>query len=285
VPQKMVTSITELNKVPISINGGSLPLDRFATVESGKQAAEYDRYNMLRMATITGNLSGIDLGHAGIIIDKALAPVMANLPRGVQMRVRGQIHTFNTMIKGLSAGLGFAIVVILLLLAGSFESFPIASIVISNVPAVLSGALIVLYFSGSTLNIESFMGIIMAVGVSVANSILLVTFADLTRRSGKHSIESAVYGATSRLRPVLMTAISMIVGMIPMALGLSDSGQQTAPLARAVIGGLMGSTVTTLLIMPVIYARWHHDKPTHTASLDPIDPQSAFYENRVEKTR
>jgi len=278
VPQNMVTSLDQFKKVPISINGGSLPLDRFATVQSGTQVAEYDRYNMLRMATVTGNLQGIDLGHASDLINKAMKPIKDSLPRGVQMRIRGQIQTLNTMVGGLSAGLGFAVIVILLLLAGSFESFPIAFIVISNVPAVLSGALIVLFFTGSTLNIESFMGTIMSVGVSVANSILLVTFADLTRRSGKHSWEAAVYGAQSRLRPVLMTAIAMIVGMIPMALGLSESGQQTAPLARAVIGGLMGSTITTLLIMPVIYAIVHHDKPAHTASLDPIDPHSAYYE-------
>ncbi len=278
VPQNMVKSIAEFKKVPISINGGSLPLDYFATVEPGTQVAEYDRYNMLRMATVTGNLSGVDLGHATGLIEKALQPIRNSLPRGVQMRVRGQIATLSHMVDGLSAGLGFAVVVILLLLAGSFESFPIALIVISNVPAVLAGALIALYFTGSTLNIESFMGSIMAVGVSVSNSILLVTFADLTRRSGKHSWEAAVYGAQSRLRPVLMTAIAMIVGMLPMALGLSESGQQTAPLARAVIGGLMGSTITTLLIMPVIYAMVHKDKPTYTASLDPLDPHSAYYQ-------
>jgi multidrug efflux pump subunit AcrB len=230
------------------------------------------------MATVTGNLSGLDLGHAAGLIDKALKPIRDSLPRGVQMRVRGQIATLVNMVGGLSAGLGFAIVVILLLLAGSFESFAIALIVISNVPAVLAGALIALYFTGSTLNIESFMGAIMAVGVSVSNSILLVTFADLTRRSGKESWEAAVYGAQSRLRPVLMTAIAMIVGMLPMALGLSESGQQTAPLARAVIGGLTGSTLTTLLLMPVIYAMVHRNKPNHTASLDPLDVHSAFYE-------
>jgi multidrug efflux pump subunit AcrB len=278
VPENMVTSIDQFKKVPISINGGSLPLDNFATVVPSSAVAEYDRYNMLRMATVTGNLQGLDLGHASSKIEKAMDPIRENLPRGTQLRVRGQIKSLNNMVDGLSAGLLFAIVVILLLLAGSFESFPISLIVISNVPAVLTGALILLYLSGSTLNIESFMGTIMAVGVSVSNSILLVTFADLTRRSGKHSWEAAVYGAQSRLRPVLMTAIAMVVGMIPMALGLSESGQQTAPLARAVIGGLMGSTVTTLLIMPVIYAIVHRDKPAYTASLDPIDPHSAFYE-------
>jgi multidrug efflux pump subunit AcrB len=277
VPQTMVTSIEQFKKVPISINGGSLPLDHFATVQTGTQVAEYDRYNMLRMATVTGNLSGIDLGHASDKIEKALKPIRDSLPRGVQMIVRGQTATLNTMVGGLSAGLGFAVIVILLLLAGSFESFAIAFIVISNVPAVLCGALIVLFCTGSTLNIESFMGTIMSVGVSVANSILLVTFADLTRRAGQESWKAAVYGAQSRLRPVLMTAIAMIVGMIPMALGLSESGQQTAPLARAVIGGLMGSTITTLLIMPVVYAMVHKNKPTYTASLDPLDAHSAYY--------
>ncbi len=277
VPSNDIKSIEDLKKVPIPVNTGAIPLSAFAQVQPGTEVAEYDRYNLARMATVTANLYGLDLGHAAERIDKILEPIQATLPKGVRVWVRGQIATLQEMTTGLSAGLGFAVVVILLLLAGSFESFPIALIVISNVPAVLSGALIALYFSGSTINIESFMGTIMSVGVSVANSILLVTFADLTRRSGKHSWESAVYGAQSRLRPVLMTAIAMIVGMIPMALGLSDSGQQTAPLARAVIGGLFGSTVTTLLIMPIIYALVHRNKPTYTASLDPLDPQSAYY--------
>ncbi len=282
VPQNLVTSVDQLKKVPISFNGASLPLDNFAEVQPVTAVAEYDRYNMLRMATVTSNLFGIDLGHADQKIEKALKPIREGLPRGTQIRVQGQVKSLDTMVGGLSAGLLFAIIVILLLLAGSFESFPIAAIVVSNVPAVLTGALALLYLTGSTLNIESFMGTIMAVGVSVSNSILLVTFADLTRRSGVHSWKAAVHGAHSRLRPVLMTAIAMIVGMIPMALGLSESGQQSAPLARAVIGGLLGSTITTLLIMPVIYAIVHHEKPTHTASLDPIDPQSAFYEGRLK---
>lgn len=268
--------------MPIPVNTGALPLSAFAEVNPGTEVAEYDRYNSVRMASVQGNLQGLDLGHAAESVDKILNPIRHNLPKGIQMWVRGQIKTLTDMTDGLMAGLVSAVVVILLLLAGSFESFPIALIVISNVPAVLSGALIILYLSGSTLNIESFMGTIMAVGVSVANSILLVTFADLTRRSGVHSWQAAVHGAQSRLRPVLMTAIAMVVGMIPMALGLSDSGQQTAPLARAVIGGLMGSTVTTLFIMPVIYTLWHQNKPTYTASLDPQDPNSAYYEEDVK---
>ncbi len=278
VPPEDVQTVDDLKDIPIAVNGGALPLKTFADIEPGIQVAEYDRYNLARMVSVTANLFGLDLGHASEKVQKILEPILKNLPKGVKVRIRGQSATLSQMTDGLVSGLVISVVVILLLLAGSFESFPIALIVISNVPAVLSGALILLFFTGSTLNIESFMGIIMSVGVSVANSILLVTFADLTRRAGKHSWESAVYGAQSRLRPVLMTAIAMIVGMIPMALGLSDSGQQTAPLARAVIGGLMGSTCTTLLIMPVIYAIVHRDKPTYTASLDPLDPHSAFHE-------
>jgi multidrug efflux pump subunit AcrB len=278
VPERDIQSAADLEKVPIPVNDGSLPLRTFAQVTPGTEVAEYDRYNLARMSTVTANLEGLDLGHATGIIGKILEPILRSMPKEVQVNVRGQIATLGQMTEGLVAGLVFAVVVMLLLLAGTFESFPIALIVISNVPAVLVGALLALALTGSTLNIESFMGTIMAVGVSVSNSILLVTFADLTRRSGVQSWQAAVHGAQSRLRPVLMTAIAMIVGMIPMALGLSESGQQSAPLARAVIGGLLGSTVTTLLIMPVIYAIVHHEKPVHTASLDPIDPHSAYYE-------
>jgi multidrug efflux pump subunit AcrB len=278
VPQGAVHSVDQLRRVPITVNGGSLPLGDFATISETSQVAEYDRYNMQRMATVTANLHRLDLGHASALVDKALEPIRQALPRGVQLRVRGQMKTLTDMSAGLVRGLLFSVVVILLLLASSFESFPIALIVISNVPAVLSGSLLALTLTGSSLNVESFMGTIMSVGVSVANSILLVTFADLTRRAGKHSFEAAMFGAQSRLRPVLMTSIAMVVGMVPMALGLSESGQQSAPLARAVIGGLMASTITTLLIMPVIYAIAHRDKPVHTASLDPGDRHSAFYE-------
>jgi multidrug efflux pump subunit AcrB len=278
VPEGTVRSIDDLKKVPISINGGALPLSNFADITMTTMVAEYDRYNMQRTASVTANLSSMDLGHATTIIEEALAPIRKALPRGTEMHVKGQIATLAQMTRGLALGLGFAVVVIMLLLAGSFESLPIALIVISNVPAVLSGALLALFLTGSTLNVESFMGTIMAIGVSVANSILLVTFADLTRRAGKESWEAAVYGAESRLRPVLMTSIAMIAGMLPMALGLSESGQQTAPLARAVIGGLAGSTTTTLLLMPVVYAIVHRDKPRHTASLDPLDPHSAHFE-------
>jgi len=277
VPQGGVRSIADLRKVPVTVNGGSLPLDDFADVSTSSQAAEYDRYNMQRMATVTGNLHGVDLGHAGALIAAALDPLRKDLPRGTQLKVRGQVQTLQDMSSGLVRGLLFSVVVILLLLASSFESVPIALIVVSNVPAVLSGSLACLVLTGSTLNVESFMGTIMSVGVSVANSILLVTFADITRRSGRHSFDSAMHGAQSRLRPVLMTSIAMIVGMVPMALGLSESGQQSAPLARAVIGGLAASTLSTLLIMPVIYAMAHRDKPVHTASLDPSDPHSAFF--------
>ncbi len=282
VPENDIRSAADLEKVPIPVNEGSLPLDTFASVTPGTEVAEYDRYNLARMSTVTANLQGLDLGHADGRIAQILEPIYRSVPKGVQVNVRGQVATLRQMTDGLVAGLVFAVVVMLLLLAGTFESFPIALIVISNVPAVLSGALLALALTGSTLNIESFMGTIMAVGVSVSNSILLVTFADLTRRAGWHSLDAAMYGAQSRLRPVLMTAISMIVGMVPMALGLSESGQQSAPLARAVIGGLAGSTVTTLLIMPVIYALWHQNKPTYTASLDPQDPHSAYFEEEVK---
>ena len=281
VPDGTINSIQDFKRVPVKVNGGSLPLSNFASVSPGTQVAEFDRYNMQRMATVTANLFHLDLGHAAALVNQALDPIRKSLPRGTQLRVRGQIATLGEMSGGLIAGLGLSIIVILLLLSGSFESASIALIVVSNVPAVLSGSLCMLYLTGSSLNIESFMGTIMSIGVSVANSVLLVTFADLTRRSGVDSWKAAMYGAQSRLRPVLMTAIAMIVGMIPMALGLSESGKQTAPLARAVIGGLFASTITTLLFMPVIYAILHKNKPNHTASLDPLDPHSANYQKEA----
>ncbi len=167
---------------------------------------------------------------------------------------------------------------IFLLLAANFQSLRLALAIVLTVPAVLSGVLLMLRLTGTTLNIQSFMGAIMAIGISVANSILLVTFAEHERRAGAATLDAAREGAAGRLRAVLMTAAAMISGMIPMAIGFGEGGAQSAPLARAVIGGLVVSTFATLTILPSIYAVLQGHAAVASPSLNPMDPASRYYE-------
>jgi multidrug efflux pump subunit AcrB len=198
------------------------------------------------------------------------------------VEVRGQIVPMRQMFNGLAAGLGIAVIAILLLLTANFQSLRLAVTVVSTVPAVLAGVILALVLTGTTLNIQSFMGAIMAIGVSVANSILLVTFAERARREGATAGAAAVDGARHRLRPILMTSCAMIAGMVPMALALGEGGEQTAPLGRAVIGGLAAATMATLFLLPSIFAVMQGSATTRSASLDPDDPQSSLYDQAAK---
>jgi hypothetical protein len=205
----------------------------------------YDRYNMKRVVSLTANVAGEDLGRVAGHVARALQRA-GPPPKGATVEVRGQIAPMNEMLRGLSVGLGMAIVVIVLLLTANFQSLRLALVVISTAPAVLAGVVLALALTGTTINIESFMGAIMAIGVAVANAILLVTFAERHRREAQApATEAAVEGARGRLRAILMTSCAMTAGMVPLALGWGEGGQQTAPLGRAVIGGLVAATLAT----------------------------------------
>ena len=182
------------------------------------------------------------------------------------------------MLTGLATGLALAIVVIFLLLSANFQSLRLALVTISSVPAVLLGVVLMLWLTRTTLNIQSFIGAIMAIGVAMANGILLVTFAHGRQREGLPADRAAVDGATSRLRAILMTSLAMTAGMLPMALALGESGEQTAPLGRAVIGGLLAATAANLLIMPAVFAVIERRATGRSASLDPDDEESAYYD-------
>ncbi len=195
-------------------------------------------------------------------------------PPGITVAVRGQIVPLAQMLDGLRSGLLLAVVVIFLLLAANFQSLKLSFLVVSTAPAVIAGVVLMLWLTGTTLNIQSFMGAIMAVGVAVANAILLVTFAERSRLAGASASAAAVEGARSRLRPILMTSLAMIAGMVPMALGLGEGGQQTAPLGRAVIGGLAVATVATLLVLPAVFALIQARAHRRSASLHPDDVQT-----------
>jgi len=225
---------------------------------------------------VTANIAGADLGSVAQQVTKAIKE-LGNPPPSVGVAVRGQAVPMQQMLDGLRTGLLLAVVVIFLLLAANFQSVKLSFIVVSTVPAVIAGVGLALWLTGTTLNIQSFMGAIMAIGVAVANAILLVTFAERSRIGGAAADAAAVDGAQSRLRPILMTSLAMIAGMMPMALGLGEGGQQTAPLGRAVVGGLAVATLATLLVLPSVFAIVQARAHRRSASVDPDDPSSSGF--------
>jgi multidrug efflux pump subunit AcrB len=272
-----VKSAEELGQLPVQRTGDGQVLVRdVSTLQTGTMPGQYDRYNMKRQVTILANYSGDDLGSIAGQVQSAISRAGAP-PKGTKIEVRGQIVPMNEMTNGLSVGLVVAILVVFLVLTANFQSIRLALVTVSTVPAVIAGVVLMLYVTQTTLNIQSFVGAIMAIGVAMANAILLVTFAETVRHEGRNSRAAAVSGAASRLRAVLMTSCAMIAGMLPMALGLGESGQQNAPLGRAVIGGLAAATAATLFILPGIFAAIQGRVTTDSASLDPTDPNSAHY--------
>jgi multidrug efflux pump subunit AcrB len=181
------------------------------------------------------------------------------------------------MQSGLAIGLGLAVVAVFLLLMANFQSVRLAIVAIATAPAVVAGVALMLFATRTTLNIQSFIGAIMAIGVAMANAILLVTFADTQRQEGLSARDAAIEGASSRLRAILMTSCAMIAGMLPMALAWGEAGQQNAPLGRAVIGGLIGATLATLFVLPSLFSMIQSGVTAASPSLDPNDPHSAHY--------
>ncbi len=267
IPQLKMASLEDVREIPVMKNGESRPLvGDVAEVRYGTTMGEVDRYNMQRMVSLTANIHGETLGETAAKVRAAVARAGAP-PRGVRVEVRGQAPPLEQTMEGLRTGMLLSIAVIFLLLAANFQSFRLAVAVVSTVPAVICGVLAALVVTGTTLNVQSFMGAIMAIGVAVANAILLVTFAEMARREGMTSREAAREGARGRLRAILMTALAMSAGMIPMALGWGEGGQQSAPLGRAVIGGLLAATVATLTVLPAVYAILQRGRTRGSASL------------------
>ncbi|MGH9355068.1 MAG: efflux RND transporter permease subunit, partial [Terriglobia bacterium] len=278
VPQPQMSSAGDLADLPLMQGGRSNhpTLGDVANLSYGTVTGEYDRYDMQRMLSLIANVEGEDLGRAASQIDAAIQRAGAP-PRGVTVQVRGQITPMRQTLRNLGVGLAFAIVVIFLLLSANFQSLRLALVAVSTTPAVICGVILILFATGTTMNLESFMGAIMALGISVSNSILLVTFAEAHRRAGRTSAtEAALHGGSTRLRPILMTSLAMIAGMVPMALALGSGGHQTASLGLAVIGGLAASTVATLVILPAIFSMAQEHASVESASLDVSDPNSRY---------
>ncbi len=200
----------------------------------------------------------------------------------MRVLMRSQAHLLLEILSDLQGALLIAITAIFLLLAANFQSFSLAFLSLTTVPAVLVGSALILFLTGTSLNIQSYLGTIMAIGVSVSNSILLITFAEDLRQKSGDSVSSAIEGGGKRLRPIIMTAIAMTAGMVPMAIGLGESSEQTAPLGRAVIGGLLASTCATLLVLPLVFSAVQEKSPKEPISLDPDDPNSAHHDGNKE---
>ena len=281
IPQHRMASTEDVENLPVMNGEGGIDASRtvlgdVAKVEYGTAPGEVDRYNMQRVVSFTANIHGKAFGQAVREVRAAIARA-GEPPRGVTVLTRGQVPAFEETFSGLRIGLLLSVAVIFILLAANFQSFRLALAVVSTVPAVICGVLLILLLTGTTLNVQSFMGAIMAIGISVANAILLVTFAENSRRGGAVIAEATLEGSTGRLRAVLMTALAMIAGMIPIALGTGE-GAQAAPLGRAVIGGLVLATVATLTVLPAFYAILQARARPGSPSLSPSDPESTYYE-------
>ncbi len=283
VPPLRMEKPEDIETLPVqSVNPlVNLMIRDVAKVRRGLRPGEIDRDMSQRYVTLTANVEGEDMGRARTQVDQALTAA-GEPPRGVRVETMGQIPPMDEMFQSLEIGLGVAVFVIFVLLTAYFQSPRLALISIGAVPGVLAGIATILYLTNTSLNIESFMGSIMCLGVSVSNSVMLVTFIDEHWKKGNPSTEAAIVGASERLRPILMTACAMTVGMVPMALALERGSQMQAPLGRAVIGGLVMSTFATLLVVPSIFAIVIGKKVPKSPSIYPNDPESAHYAPNVD---
>jgi len=253
-PQAQLSTMDELRSTPISSDAGPELLSNVATMERRSQMAVVNHYNVQPVFDIYANVQGRDLGGVARDIDKIVASAKPKLVKGSSIVVRGQVQSMRSSFLGLGGGLAFAILLVYLLMVINFQSWTDPAIIIMALPPALAGIAWMLYLSQTTLSVPSLMGAIMAMGVATANSVLIVTFANEQRAAGRTALEAAFDAGTTRLRPVIMTAMAMVIGMLPMALGMGEGGEQNAPLGRAVIGGLMVATFATLFFVPVVYA-------------------------------
>lgn len=270
VPEFLMNSLNTLKEIPL-VKGQNRPiLQDVATFTPTTAPGEYDRSGPRRFLTIGASINETDLATATAHVAKQVKS-MGEPPKGVKVEIKGTSELLTETLSSLQIGLAFAVLVILLLLTANYESFTVALTVVSTIPAVILGALLALFLTGATLNLQSYMGMIMSTGVSVANAILIVTNAERLRIETKDASKAAILSASIRLRPIMMTSMAMVVGMIPMASGLGEAGEQTAPLGRAVIGGLIASTFAALFMLPLIYAWVQGRASTVSTSLLPND--------------
>jgi multidrug efflux pump subunit AcrB len=261
-PQYRVDSLQDLANIPISNSKGAPPqiLGNLASISRGASMAAVSHYNVQPVINIYGSVQGRDLGSVASDLDRIVAGSQNDLPRGSRTIVRGQIETMRSSFRGLMAGLVFSIILVYLLIVVNFQSWLDPLLIISALPAALAGILWSLFATHTTFSVPAMIGSIMCVGVATANSILVVSFAKEQMEDGANATVAALEAGFTRFRPVIMTALAMIIGMVPMALGLGEGGEQNAPLGRAVIGGLLFATVATLFFVPTVFSVAHGRK-------------------------
>jgi len=275
-PQYSIDSLDALLNLPVAgaAGSGTPPqlLGNLVEHAPGRQPAVVSRYNIAPAIDVYVSVQGTDLASVAAQVKKLVDEMRPRLPRGSQLVMRGQVQTMQDAFVGLGVGLAMAIVLVYLLVVVNFQAWIDAAIIVAALPAALAGIAWMLFITGTTLSVPALTGAIMTVGVATANSILLVSFARQRLAEGAPPLAAALEAGATRIRPVLMTALAMIIGMLPMALGVGEGAEQNAPLGRAVIGGLLLATVSTLFFVPVVFASVHRRLARRRAAHPPADP-------------
>jgi multidrug efflux pump subunit AcrB len=275
-PQNILNSKDELLNVPLGKNSDRPVLGDVATITPTKVLGESYNLGTMAYTPVTANIHNTDLGRAQKDVQAAIAS-LGELPKGVNIQISGMVPVLDETMSSLALGLLIAIMVIFLMLAANYQSFKVSFVILTTVPFVILGSLLLMKLTGSTLNLQSYMGIIMSVGVSIANAVLLISNAETLRMQNGNALTSAIQAASLRIRPIIMTSLAMIAGMLPMAIGHGEGGDQVAPLGRAVIGGLIASSFSVLLLLPLVFV-WIQGKASiQSPSLDPEDENSTHY--------
>jgi multidrug efflux pump subunit AcrB len=265
-PQATIDSMDSLRTLPLSTGGQPQLLSNVASVSRTEGAVNITHYNVARTFDVQANVEGTDLGSVAAGVRGVVDSMGPKMPRGTVARIKGQVESMESSFRGLAYGLLFAIVLVYLLMVVNFQSWLDPLVILMALPGAIAGIAWMLFLSHTPVSVPALMGSIMCVGVATANSVLVVTFANGQRRGGRDPRTAALAAGMTRLRPVMMTALAMVLGMLPMSLGLGEGGEQNAPLARAVIGGLLLATATTLFFVPVVYSLLRRKGPA------PVDP-------------
>jgi multidrug efflux pump subunit AcrB len=271
-PQYKISTLDDLRDLPVvptSNDSGSLEtlqqrtqvLENLASIDHRRSPTNITHYQVRRTYDILAGVRESDLGSVANGVNRIVKQHESQLPRGSKITVRGQVQSMYDSFRGLGLGLIFAVVLVYLLMVINFQSWRDPFIILMALPGALAGILWMLFITGTTISVPALMGAIMSIGVATANSILMITFANDQRKVGMNAHDAALSAGITRLRPVIMTALAMIIGMLPMSLGLGEGGEQNAPLGRAVIGGLLLATFSTLFFVPVVYSKLRHDAP------------------------
>jgi multidrug efflux pump subunit AcrB len=271
-PQYAIDSIEDLGNTPLSTgeSGGPQFLSNVATVSRGTSPANVTHYNASRTYDVQASVEGTDLGSVSSQVQKAVEELKGEAPRGTGIKIKGQVESMESSFRGLALGLVFAVVLVYLLMVVNFQSWLDPLIILMALPGAVAGIAWMLFLTHTTLSVPALMGAIMCVGVATANSILVVNFANDRRAVGDDAHGAALAAGMTRLRPVMMTAFAMIIGMLPMSLGLGEGGEQNAPLGRAVIGGLTVATFSTLFFVPVMYSILRKKPPVVNPELEAL---------------